>query len=242
MNSANARLVRMVVCLALSLAVSASAQAASNGKHQEPEGTKCVWHNGDREEWVWMVKDEIAVFHDIHAAPVTSAAAGVADATARAQAVHAAVQTAAPGATVEHETEAVTFYKLPPLQVLTNAASLRKELQGQPGIAFTAPVFYPGVRNPKARMAPTGEIVIHFKAPPTDDELRAFAARYGVQVLHRFEFSPQIYLVDARAAEDCLALANEIRLNGAVKYAYPNWLRMYALEGAAGAGGSDPTP
>ncbi len=211
-------------CLAVLVIIPSLAQAQVGSKGEPPQGTKREWYNGDREEWVWVVGDEIAVLHDMQTTKALSA-------PNRAQAINGAVTAVIPGAKVAQANEAVTFYTLPRVQTAETMLEARRRLHEQSAIKYTSPVGYPGARSAESRMALTGEIIVHFKTSPSNSELGAFADKHGIHLLQGYSFSTEIFLFDARGADDCLALANKIHLSGAVRYAYPNWLRSYAARG-----------
>ncbi|MCP4202810.1 MAG: hypothetical protein GY769_12860, partial [bacterium] len=60
-------------CLAVLVIIPSLAQAQVGNKGERPQGTKREWYNGDREEWVWVVGDEIAVLHDMQKTKALSA-------------------------------------------------------------------------------------------------------------------------------------------------------------------------
>lgn len=192
-------------------------------KGKKPDGIKRIWFNGEREEWVWMVDDEVVVFKKNKKESDEKEKNTIMSDQALADEI-------IPGAIIESANEKITFYKLPEKKEIKELQSVCKSLSKKTNVKHASSVFYPGFRNPESRMALTGEIIVHFKSTQTNENLDEFAKKYGLKLIRSFDFSPNTYLFDARLAEDSLDLANKIHKSGEVKYAYPNWLRSYSLD------------
>ena len=212
------------LCLCLLIFISAMCTDAfgqPNSREREAEGTKRTWHDGKRWRSVWMVHDEIAIFRGLGE---TWKGADVTDQETTAKAV---VQEVVPGATLEKTIGLVSFYGIPKIENSESIILVNREISNKIGIQYASPVFYPGVRSPESRMALTGEIIVGFKEPQTEQSMEEFAARYGMTLVKRFRSSPRSALFDARKAADTdtLTLSNSIFSSGEVSHAYPNWLR-----------------
>ena len=213
-----------LLCLCLLIFLSAiytDALGQTKNNKKEPEGTKRSWHDGKRWRSVWMVHDEIAIFRG-HENNLKGTEVTEQEITSEAM-----VQEVIPGAAVEKTIGVVTFYRIPKVENSESIRAVNRELSNKPGTKHASPVFYSGVRSPNSRMVLTGEIIVGFKEPQTEQSLERFAAHYGMTLVKRFRSSPKSALFEARkaAGPDTLTIANSIFSSGEVSHAYPNWLR-----------------
>ena len=130
----------------------------------QSEGQEFVWYNGDRSEKVWLDMEEVAVF------PVPSSKR-----TFRED-VRSNLPVFDPKAEIIDENEFRVFLKIPPERDLASHESRIEKFNRLTGLR-SYPVFYPGRKDPEARMALTGEIIVHFRPERRDEEIDAWAKK-----------------------------------------------------------------
>jgi hypothetical protein len=164
-----------------------------------------VWYDGDRPQRVWMAPDEVGVI-------LTEASP---------ESAEAVVRQIEPGAVLRHRKGTVAFFRIP--DAGTRAARLSR-LKQAAAVRHASPVFYETPEaQPENATILTGEIIVVFREGQAHpDEL---AQRRGMRVMKPLGFVPNAYLFDARAADDALTLANAVRRDAGVAFAYPNWTR-----------------
>jgi subtilisin-like proprotein convertase family protein len=177
-----------------------------------PGGANFIWYNGDRIEHVWLAWDEAVIFP------------GASSQKTFHEDLRAAVPSHWPEAQIVDENEARAFLEVPAEKDLLLHETRLARFDQTSGLR-SYPVFYPGYRDSRTRMALTGEIIVHFKPAWDIEQIDSWAERYGLVRLRTFSFSPNTFLFQAGEGFRSLRVANEICLSGEVLYAYPNWLR-----------------
>lgn len=197
-----------LVSFCLSLATFAPAGAEELNL---PEGAEFIWYNGDRIEHVWLSWDEAVIFP------------GASSQKTFREDLRAAIPWHWPGAQIVDENETRVFLEIPAEKDLLFHETRLMRFDQFTGLR-SYPVFYPGYRDSRTRMALTGEIIVHFKPGWAIEQIDSWADRYGLVRLKTFSFSPSTFLFQAGEGFRSLRVANEIYLSGEVVYAYPNWL------------------
>jgi hypothetical protein len=195
-----------VFCLAVMLALPLQNAPAAAAPVER------VWYDGDRPVRIWMAPDQVAVVYE----PATAARS--------MRTAEQSVRSTEPAAVLIHRNGPVAYFRINDGQH-TRTDHVRA-LKNEPGVRHTGPAFYesPTMRNTEA-MALSGEIIVGFDGPA---DAKAFADAHGIAVVQAIAAVPNTYLFDARAVPDSLSLANNLRREPGVKFAYPNWYRHVA--------------
>jgi hypothetical protein len=189
-----------------------AAQAEVSKSKSAPEGKKYKWYKGNQEKYVWLSNDEIAIFPKQRAGRTR----GV---------LERAVKDLGFGGEIIKQNDFVIYMKLLQRRSRGEFEKMTNELQDQEEIKCISPVFYSGLKDSGARMALTGEIIIHFSPDWDKNKIEGWSKKKGLSLIKSFDFSTNTFLFDAGSAMKSLELANDIYLSGEVLYSYPNWLK-----------------
>lgn len=175
-------------------------------KSQDPsEGLdKYNWYDGDRKEQVFMSPDEVAIF--------TKNVQNKGDVAKRFD----------PKAVIIKDYDYLMIIQLPQKNTAPGLEDKIIRFNQDTGHRANL-VFYKGdQKKDQAMKVLTGEIVAQFKNWD-ESAVSEWAKDNNVDVIKKFSFSPNTYLLDAGPGFKSINVANQLYESGNAVYSYPNW-------------------
>jgi hypothetical protein len=139
-----------------------------------PEGIEYVWYKGNRKNHVWLADDEIAIFPEQRVCRARGS-------------LEKPLKDLGFNGEVIKENDFVTYMKLSQRRSREGIERMTSEFQNQEEIKCISPVFYSGAKAPEARMALTGEIIIHFFTDWDKNKIEDWSKEKCLRLIkHRF--------------------------------------------------------
>ena len=219
---AAAVLLSAVVCvLALTVAGAAAARAAdpsdATAKAAAASGGPTVaWREAGTERRAFVSPDELAVFF--------TSGSNVSPSRMRAL----ARRLGALAGPLEGSNEFVMFVRLPAGDMSAAAVRVATGLHGVPWVSAVSPVCYLATRDPGARMALTGEVIVRLRPGGGPAKARGLASAEGLARPQAIGAVRRAWLARAPSALASLSAANDLAAQAGVQFALPNWYRACA--------------
>ena len=192
-------------CAHVGSPTAATDPVASEGASAMPS---FVWHDGEREHWVWMNPGLVAEL-----GPSPQGAARLSQATVLADS----------NAGSEH----IRYWKMD--RGMTSEQALQ-QLAREPASGRYSPVLHdaPNGDGP-IRLLP-GNVVVVLDPGWTKDAVGQWIARRKLRVVSELPFAPNMLLLHTEAGLPALELANTLHRSGEVKAAFPDWLAQKVVK------------
>jgi len=219
---AAAVLLSAVVCvLALTVAGAAAARAAdpsdATAKAAAASGGPTVaWREAGTERRAFVSPDELAVFFT----PGSNVSPSGMTALAR--------RLGAVAGPLEGSNEFVMFVRLPAGDMSAAAGRVAAGLHGVPWVSAVSPVCYLATRDPGARMALTGEVIVRLRPGGGPAKARGLASAEGLARPQTVGAVRRAWLARAPSALASLGAANDLAAEPGVEFAVPNWYHARA--------------
>ena len=160
-----------------------------------------AWHDGEREQMVWLNPALIAEFSTLPEG-------------------ESAVKRAYPAALAEPGSRGIArIWRV-------DGGSVEQVLQAARAAnpaGRVSPVFGDAAADGARKRALPGGIIVAFKPDWTESRINAWAAAQGLSIASKLEIGPNVYVLKTDAGLAALTAANRIRQSGQVVSAQPNW-------------------
>jgi subtilisin family serine protease len=218
-------LILAIAAVALVLAATPGAGAASAGVSSVPAGLVYSWHENGGTQTATLDPGQAQVFLRRGVKP-----AAVGQRLAETAAGQATSGQAAEVPTPQTVGSGDVLVQVPaaggaPADRLERA---RLALLADPSVADVGAVFYAGSISPAHRLVATGELVARFRAHVTVQQRDALCAQLGLRQLRSFTFAPGAWLLKTAAPLDVFAAVAALERSSLVQWAVPSWYRARA--------------
>ncbi len=205
--------ISVIVLISLSFAVEGWGAGKTISRHPSLEEAGIHWYERGIKKKAWRSMDEIAVFSR-KGKPIK-------------EEMISQIQQFFPGSTLTKKNKYMTFLKTQEFLKKDKLSEKLAPIKLLKDVRQASPIFYRSVyKNPKARMALTGEIIVQFPARLSNKQIFSIERRYRLERLEAFAFAENTFKYWAGYSIKSLDVANRLFESGRVNYAYPNWLRV----------------